>query len=63
MEVLIVHFYRTSCHFMPFRPVYSPRHPALKHPCCVLQSVRASELHTHTKLLLLLLLLLLPLLL
>jgi hypothetical protein len=36
MELLITRFYLASCHFIPLRSKYSPKHPVLKHPQSVL---------------------------
>jgi hypothetical protein len=32
MQLLIMQFSPTSCHFIPLRFKYSPKHPVLKHP-------------------------------
>jgi hypothetical protein len=32
MNLLIMHSYLASCHFLPLRYKYSPQHPVLKHP-------------------------------
>jgi hypothetical protein len=32
MELLSMHFFPPSCHFIPLRSKYSPKHPVLKHP-------------------------------
>jgi hypothetical protein len=36
MKLLIMQFSAASCHFIPLRSKYSPKHPVLKHNQCVL---------------------------
>jgi hypothetical protein len=45
-----VHSSPASYHFLPLRYRYSPQHPVLKHPQCVLPLVWQTQFHTHTEL-------------
>jgi hypothetical protein len=35
VEMLIVHFFPASCHFIPPRSKLSSKHPTVRHPICV----------------------------
>jgi hypothetical protein len=40
MELLIMQFSRTSCHFIPLGFEHSPQRPVYKHPLCTSSNVR-----------------------